>query len=74
VDYFLVGTHRALDNGYVQGRITERHLPMADECFPGIQRFYEELDSKPATFLQLVWAFEARRMPQSAPVAKRRRR
>ena len=44
----------------VQGRITERQLPMAERCFPGISRFYAELDDKPVTFLQLLWAFEGR--------------
>lgn len=28
---------------------------------PGITRFYSELDQKPATFLDLLWAFEARK-------------
>jgi hypothetical protein len=27
---------------------------------PGITRFYSELAQKPATFLDLLWAFEAR--------------
>jgi len=45
----------------VQGRITERQLPMAERCFPGISRFYKSLDDKPATFLQLLWAFEGKR-------------
>jgi len=44
----------------VQGRITESHLPQAEESSPGITRFYESLDEKPATFLDLLWAFEAR--------------
>ena len=30
---------------------------------PGITRFYSELDCKPATFLDLLWAFEARKLP-----------
>lgn len=55
----------------MQGRITEKQLPMAEECFPGIQRFYAKLDDKPATFLQLVWAFEADRAAAKRP---RRRR
>ena len=45
----------------VQGRITERQLPLAERSFPGISRFYAQLDDKPATFLQLVWAYEAKR-------------
>jgi hypothetical protein len=47
---------------------------MADECFPGIRRFYEGLDRKPATFLQLVWAFEEMKCNQAPPPRKRRRR
>jgi hypothetical protein len=45
----------------VVGRITERQLPEAERSMPGITRFYSELDHKPATFLDLLWAFEARR-------------
>jgi hypothetical protein len=56
----------------VQGRITERQLPLAERSFPGISRFYEELDDKPVTFLQLVWAFEANRPP--AVVSRKRPR
>lgn len=57
----------------MQGRITETHLPMAEESFPGITRFYASLDEKPATFLQLVWAFEGR-VQVRAVCRKRRRR
>jgi hypothetical protein len=60
----------------VQGRITERHLPLAEKSFPGICRFYDELPVKPVTFLQLVWAFEGRCRSISKPirrVARRRR-
>jgi len=45
----------------VTGRITETHLPEAERSMPGITRFYSELDVKPATFLDLLWAFEARK-------------
>lgn len=45
----------------VQGRITERQLPLAERSFPGITRFYASLDEKPVTFLQLLWAFEGRK-------------
>jgi hypothetical protein len=55
----------------VQGRITETELPLAERSFPGISRFYAQLDHKPATFLQLVWAYEAMRaglvMPRKRP-------
>jgi hypothetical protein len=59
----------------VQGRITERQLPLAEKSFPGIGRFYRDLSEKPATFLQLVWMFEARRASRgpSARPARRRR-
>jgi hypothetical protein len=56
----------------VQGRITERQLPLAERSFPGISRFYAQLDDKPATFLQLVWAYEATR-EASASSRKRQR-
>ncbi len=54
------GTGRALALVTVQGRITERQLPLAERSFPGISRFYASLDDKPATFLQLLWAYEGR--------------
>jgi hypothetical protein len=54
----------------VQGRITERQLPLAERSFPGISRFYAQLNNKPATFLQLVWAFEADR---ATPAVSRKR-
>ncbi|RMH43358.1 MAG: hypothetical protein D6689_05405 [Deltaproteobacteria bacterium] len=42
----------------MQGRITERHLALADQTFPGIADVYAALPDKPATFLQLVWLYE----------------
>jgi hypothetical protein len=54
----------------VTGRITERQLPLAEESFPGISRFYAEMRDKPATFLQLVWAFEGRKLAR--PVRRKR--
>jgi hypothetical protein len=57
----------------VQGRITEAHLPEAERSMPGITRFYSELRDKPATFLDLLWAFESRRT-RCATSRKRRRR
>jgi len=56
----------------VQGRITESHLPQAEESSPGITRFYESLDEKPATFLDLLWAFEGRGRCKSARKRSRR--
>jgi len=40
---------------------------------PGITRFYSQLAQKPATFLDLLWAFEARKS-QGARCRKRSRR
>jgi hypothetical protein len=56
------------------GRITERHLPMAERCYPGIRRFYDRMAQKPATFLQLVWAYEAERARPARAVARPRGR
>ena len=56
------------------GRITERHLPMAEQCYPGIRRFYDRMAHKPATFLQLVWAFEAERARPRTAAARPRSR
>jgi hypothetical protein len=72
----LFGTNRAERRRAVQGRITESHLPQAEESSPGITRFYEELDEKPATFLDLLWAFEGRVRGASRckPSRKSRRR
>jgi hypothetical protein len=55
----------------VRGRITEKQLPLAEESFPGIGRFYRDLAVKPATFLQLVWAFEDARDRQATPGRRR---
>lgn len=57
----------------MQGRITEAQLPLAEQSFPGISRFYESLDDKPATFLQLLWAFEGRRAARPTGRNTRRR-
>jgi hypothetical protein len=46
---------------------------MAEQSMPGITRFYAGLREKPATFLDLLWAFEARK-PRCASARKRRRR
>lgn len=54
----------------VIGRITARHLPLAEKSCPGIGELYRELDDKPATFLQLLWIYEARR---AGAIAKTRR-
>ena len=57
----------------VQGRITCAHLPSADESIPGIRRFYDQLDEKPATFLDLLWQFEGRRVKRATPRKSRKR-
>jgi hypothetical protein len=57
----------ALRLGRVQGRITEHQLPLAERSFPGISQFYESLENKPATFLQLVWAYEGQKVRRSKP-------
>ena len=44
-------------NECMRGCITERDFDEAERCFPGIAAFYRELPCKPATFLELVWAF-----------------
>ncbi len=50
---------RLLGKSRVKGRITEKHLGLAERTFPGIGELYRTLDDKPATFLQLVWFYEA---------------
>lgn len=40
------------------GRITEEHLSLAEESFPGIADVYQRLKDKPLTFLQLLWQYE----------------
>jgi hypothetical protein len=64
---------RAESRGAVQGRITEQHLPEAERSMPGITRFYARLDEKPATFLDLLWAFEGSKRARCAPRKRRRR-
>jgi hypothetical protein len=61
------------ERSQVQGRITERQLPMAERSMPGISRFYASLDAKPATFLELLWAFEGHRARRMAPRKRRAR-
>ena len=41
----------------LHGLITERDRLAVEEAFPGIWRFYLELEDKPCTFLDLVWLF-----------------
>jgi hypothetical protein len=60
----------------VQGRITERELPLAEKSFPGISEMYGELEEKPVTFLQLVWMYQDRCAARcsAAPAAGRARK
>jgi len=57
----------------VQGRITERHLPEAERSMPGITRFYAQMAKKPATFLDLLWAFEGHEARCKSSRKRRRR-
>ena len=41
----------------MRGLITDINLEECDEEFPGIVRYYRELQDKPRTFLELVWRF-----------------
>ncbi len=61
----------------MQGRITNKQLPKADRCIPGIARYHRELAEKPMTFLQLLWKFEGEKLANTKPAAtagKRKRR
>jgi len=58
----------------VQGRITQTHLPQAEESSPGITRHYETLAEKPRTFLDLLWDYEVRRHHRAACKKARKRR
>ena len=44
----------------MRGYITESDFECCDEVFPGIVRYYRELQDKPTTFLELVWGFTHR--------------
>ncbi len=57
----------------MRGCITELDFDEAERCFPGIAKFYRELPCKPATFLELVWAFLDRRCKEEAAVAPSRK-
>ncbi len=59
----------------LKGLITERDIVAAEDAFPGIWRFYDQLDDKPGTFLELVWRFAGRlceppRAAASAPAGR----
>lgn len=70
-----------LPGPHMQGVITEQHFEMAERMFPGIRDFYDLLDTKPLTFLELVWAYErqverlpCRTRPRAGRTARRRPR
>jgi len=44
----------------LRGLITECDLAECDSAFPGIVRYYQELQEKPCTFLELWWRFTCR--------------
>jgi hypothetical protein len=44
----------------MRGFINETHMDAAEAMFPGIRRFYDELGSKPTTFLELLWEYQQR--------------
>ena len=41
----------------MRGMITERDFEECECAFPGIVRYYRELQVKPETFLELLWGF-----------------
>jgi len=41
----------------MRGVITESDFEECECAFPGIVRYYRELQDKPETFLELLWAF-----------------
>ena len=45
----------------MRGFVTDKDLASAENCFPGIVRFYLSLPRKPQTFLELVWAYQCSR-------------
>jgi len=47
----------------MRGFITEKDFEKVDECFPGIVRYYRELQEKPRTFLELLWGFTHQQCP-----------
>jgi hypothetical protein len=52
----------------MRGFITEKDFEKVDECFPGIVRYYRQLQDKPQTFLELLWGFTHQDCPCPEPV------
>jgi hypothetical protein len=46
------------------GFITERDFKTAEATFPGIERFFAQLEEKPQTFLNLLWMFLGQSEPR----------
>ncbi len=42
----------------MRGFITDKDLDAAEEVFPGIHDYFDALDAKPGTFLELVAEYE----------------
>ncbi len=57
----------------MRGMITERDFEECECAFPGIVRYYRELQVKPETFLELLWGFIHRdcSCSEAVPVASR---
>jgi hypothetical protein len=52
----------------MRGFITEIDFEKCEQAFPGIVRYYRELQDKPSTFLELVWGFTHRECGCPEPV------
>jgi len=57
----------------MRGMITECDFEECECAFPGIVRYYRELQVKPETFLELLWGFihQEHCCSESVPVASR---
>jgi hypothetical protein len=53
----------------MRGYITEVDFPICEEAFPGIVHYYEALEVKPRTFLELLWDFMNRCDDAEEPAA-----
>ena len=42
----------------MQGMIKDKDLPLAEKEFPGLTPFFERLEPKPNTFLELIYQFQ----------------
>lgn len=55
----------------MQGRITNKHLPVAERSIPGIAGYCRSNTQPGCTFLELLWKFEGERQGVSAPAIVR---